>query len=244
MHSPVEGFNADSLYNALELIQPDVILYEVDSSFFDTDFKFKKELKSVEHEVTIKYLNENKEAIVRPYDFTGRNSYRINVGSRPVDNYTLKILDSLYKNDLLNENHKNIYEDYQELNGKLNEIALRGIQSFNDDVTDRVVEKRQHHQYTKLTTVVDALPVFDSLTHAKPDGSKITYKEGYSLAGDFWHKRNNAMANHILKFSKEFSGKKIVVLNGFFHRYYLTKLLSDKQEAYNFNLQELHTYYK
>ena len=42
VHQPVENFNADTLYDILVDIEPDVILYEVDSSFFTSSTPLSK----------------------------------------------------------------------------------------------------------------------------------------------------------------------------------------------------------
>lgn len=91
--------------------------------------------------------------------------------------------------------------------------------------------------------MINKIDVFDSLTVVKTDGNKITYREGYKRAGDFWDIRNITMAKNILTMTQKFQGKKIVVLNGFFHRYYLKSILSEKEEEYNFKLVEPEIFY-
>jgi len=244
LHSPVKNFNQDSLFSVLNKIKPDVILYEVDSTFFDENFNFKNELNSVEYYAVKKYLSLYKKTIIRPYDFTGRNSYRIEVGSRPVDNYTLKILDSFFKDNQLNKLHAETYDTYKMLNDTLNSIALNGegIKAFNSEYTDSIALLRQLYQYDKLLSLVRQLSVFDSLKHVTPAGKSITYQKGFALAADFWDKRNKAMSEHILHFTKEFSGKRIVVLNGFFHRYYLNKILKPLESDHGFIIKNLEDY--
>lgn len=122
VHSPTENFNADSLYNIFDKIKPDVILYEVDSSFFTDDFHFKNKLKGNEYLATTRYM-ENHQVIVRPYDFTGRNEYRIEIGSRPTDGKALKMLDSLFQTKQLGKECSDIYEQYKEINESLNNLA-------------------------------------------------------------------------------------------------------------------------
>ena len=135
VHQPVENFNSDSLYNILKKIQPDLILFEVDSSFFTQDFKFKKTWKSNENIATIKYM-DNFAVNVRPYEFTGRNEHRIKIGSRPTDSKASNLLDSLYKNNLLNSSDNKIYEDFLKVNDSLNSFAYLGAKAFNNLKTD------------------------------------------------------------------------------------------------------------
>lgn len=241
VHSPVENFNADSLYQILEKIKPDIILYEVDSSFFDKAFNFQKDLNSNEYFATSRYL-KNSRAVIRPYDFTGRNEYRINAGSRPADSKTLKMLDSLYGEKLLDQAQSQVYKEYMRLTETLNSFAYKGAKAFNNPRTDSIAALRQFYQYEKLLELVRSNAVFGETHVEKPDGERISYREGYQLASGFWHMRNQAMAKHILQMLEEFRGKRIVVLNGYFHRYYLITQLKPKQEAHSFQIKEFYEY--
>lgn len=237
VHQAVENFNSDSLYNILEKIQPDLILFEVDSSFFTQDFKFKKTWESNENIATIRYM-DNFEVDVRPYEFTGRNEYRIKIGSRPTDSKATNLLDSLYKNGLLTSSNNKIYEDFLKVNDSLNSFAYLGSKAFNNSKTDRIAQLRQEYQYKKLLNIMDEYPIFSSTFHRKNDGDSISYLEGYKRASEFWDIRNRTMAKNILHFTDEYRGKKILVLNGYFHRYYLDSLLRPEQEKNNFIIKD------
>ena len=45
--------------------------------------------------------------------------------------------------------------------------------------------------------------------------------------GQFWRERNEYMVNQIIKYSKQFAGKRIIILTGLDHKYYLKDKLSD-----------------
>jgi hypothetical protein len=141
VHQPVENFTPDSLYNILVKIKPDLILFEVDSSFFTKEFIFKKTWDSNENISTVKYMNTY-DIDVRPYDFTGRNEYRIKIGSRPTDNKASKLLDSLYRNNALNLREQKIYEEFLKVNDSLNSFALLGSKAFNNTTTDSIAQIR------------------------------------------------------------------------------------------------------
>ncbi len=241
VHQPVENFNSDDLYNILVKLKPDLILFEVDSSFFTQEFKFNKTWSSNENIATVKYINNHK-VDVRPYDFTGRNEYRIKIGSRPTDRKTTKLLDSLYIKGDLNVKETLIYEEFHEINDSLNSFAVLGPKSFNNNTTDSIAKVRQHYQYEKLMEIIKGRKVFSNTFHIKADGDSISYMEGYKRAGEFWHLRNKTMAKNILHFTKEYKGKRIVVLNGYFHRYYLNSLLKPKQEESGFTIKNFDEY--
>ena len=101
IHQSVPNYNSDTLFNILKKIRPDIILHEIDSSFFTSDFKFKYPSEENEQNAAEKYLKEYPKTKLRPFDFEGRNEYRKEKGMRPTDNLTIKMLDSLNENGLL-----------------------------------------------------------------------------------------------------------------------------------------------
>lgn len=241
VHQPVKNFNADSLYNILVDIKPDLILFEVDSSFFTPNFQFNKTWNSNENVATVKYMN-NFDVDVRPYDFTGRNQYRKDIGSRPTDSKTLKLLDSLYKNSALNNKDKTTYQEFLTISDSLNTFAYLGARGFNNSKTDSVAQIRQTFQYKKLLDVVNNYPIFSNTFYKITVNDSISYTEGYTRASRFWDLRNKTMAKHILHFIKENKGSRIVVLNGYFHRYYLNALIKPHQEKHDFIIKEFYEY--
>ncbi|WP_186757962.1 hypothetical protein [Echinicola salinicaeni] len=241
VHETVHNFNADSLYNILTKIKPDLILFEVDSSFFTQEFEFKKTWDSNENIATVRYMN-NFEVDVRPYEFTGRNEYRIKIGSRPTDSKAYEMLDSLYRNNQLDEPNKNIYQTFQAVNDSLNALAYLGVRAFNNPKTDQIAQKRQEYQYKQLLSIMAKYPIFSNTDYFKDDGDSISYFEGYKRASEFWDLRNHTMSKNILHFIKTQDYKKIVVLNGFFHRYYLNALIKPMQDELNFTIKEFYEY--
>ena len=241
VHQPVDNFNVDSLYNLLVKIQPDIILHELDSSFFTETLELKEqENGGLEHQATIKYVQDFPVKI-RPYEFEGRNEYRIEQGIRPTDGFTWELLDSLYKHNKLNQEHREIMMRYYQLTDSLNSFAFMGARAFNNSVTDEVARERQSVQYQELQTITNQRKEFAERTHTKSNGEKITYQEAYRLAGAFWDLRNQTMARNILTVVKQNPGARIVVLNGYFHRYYLISEL-EKQRDENFVIKDFYEY--
>lgn len=241
VHQPVENFTPDSLYNILVKIKPDLILFEVDSSFFTNEFDFKETWESNENIATVKYMN-NHEVDVRPYEFTGRNQYRIQTGSRPTDSKAFELLDSLYRTNRLDSSNQNIYQNFLKANESLNSLAYLGARAFNNPKADKTAEARQNIHYQELLGIMAEYPIFANTFHVKSDGDSISYFEGYKRAAAFWDLRNHTMSENILQFVKEYEGKRIVVLNGFFHRYYLKSLIKPREEELNFTIKEFYDY--
>lgn len=241
VHQPIQNFTPDSLYDILVKIKPDLILAEVDSSFFTEEFKFNKTWDSNENIATIKYM-ENFEVDIRPYEFTGRNEYRMKIGARPTDSKATAMLDSLYKSNELDPEGKKVYQRYLSINDSLNALVYSGARGFNNSQTDELARIRQLYQYKELLKIMNEYPVFASTFLVKDDGDSISYAEGYKRASDFWDLRNQTMGKNILHFVDEYKGKRIVVLNGFFHRYYLNSLIKPKQKEKNFVVKDFYEY--
>lgn len=239
VHEPVANFTPDSLYKILAEIKPDLILFEVDSSFFTKQFKFKKTWDSNENIATVEYMNRF-DVAVRPYDFTGRNEYRKRIGSRPTDGLALQLLDSLYKKNMLDAPSEKIYQEFLEVNDTLTAFAYLGAKAFNSSLVDSIAQKRQHYQYNELLKIMEKHAVFANTYFVKNSNDSISYLEGYKKASEFWDLRNTAMAKNILHFAEEFRGSRIVVLNGFFHRYYLNSLIKEKQGELGFMVKEFY----
>ncbi|WP_149272916.1 ChaN family lipoprotein [Pareuzebyella sediminis] len=241
VHQPISNFNSDSLYNILVKINPDLILFEVDSSFFTPQFTFKKTWDSNENIATVRYMDEF-DVDVRPYEFTGRNDHRKKIGSRPTDDLALNLLDSVYRNNGLDSVDEKTYETFLKVNDTLNSFAFLGARAFNNPRTDKVAQTRQRYQYQDLLQVMERYPIFSNTYFIKNKNDSISYLEGYKRASKFWDLRNTTMAKHILHFAKAYRGKRIVVLNGYFHRYYLTALLEPKQQENGFIIKNFEDY--
>jgi hypothetical protein len=240
LHNPKPNFNSEILFDILEDIKPDLILLEGDSSFFTTDFRLKKALNSNETMASTKYAEKYPMTKLRPYGFEGRIQHRINIGSRPTDGLTTKLLDSLNKANLLSASEANIFNKWQALIEPLKVLASKSPENFNNPTTDSICAERQYYQYKMLTKITNTRDEFANRFHIKPNGQKISYRDGYQLANEFWDLRNQTMAKNIMRMVELNKAKRIVVTNGFMHRYYLIKELKRLTKGKNIILKEFY----
>ena len=238
LHQPEPNFNPDVLLEILEDVKPDFILRELDSSFFTPDFRHKDVQNSNEGMASERYVEKYPEAQLRPYEFEGRNEYRINIGSRPTDGLTTKLLDSLNKAGLLSASEAEIHNKYKALLEPLKVSATKSPEHFNNPTTDSICKERQYYQYQMLAKITDTREEFSTRFHTKPNGEKISYRDGYKLAGEFWDLRNQTMAKNIMRIAEQNQGKRLVVLCGFMHRYYILSELKKSTEGKNIVLKE------
>ncbi|SFW61353.1 hypothetical protein [Cellulophaga fucicola] len=238
LHKPESNFNSEILFNILEDVQPHFILEELDSSFFTSNFRHKNVSDSNERMASEKYIEKYPTTKLRPYEFEGRNEYRINTGSRPTDGLTTKLIDSLNNVGLLSNTEAKIDNKYKALLEPLIILASKSPENFNNSTTDSICAERQYYQYKMLRKITDKRDEFENQYYTKPNGEKISYRDGFKLAGDFWDLRNKTMAKNIMRISEQNKGKRIVVLCGFMHRYYILSELKKLTKNKNIILKE------
>jgi hypothetical protein len=242
LHKPEPNFNSETLFTILEDVKPDLILHERDSSSFDTNFRFVETPTENEGMASSKYIKKYPYTQLRPYEFEGRNEYRINIGSRPTDGLTTKLLDSLNKANLLSPSEATIHNKYKALLEPLIVLASKSPENFNNPTTDSICAERQYYQYKMLPKITSVRDEFATHFHTKPNGEKISYRDGFQLACDFWDLRNQTMAKNIMRISEQNKGKRIVVLCGFMHRYYLLSELKNLTKGKYIVLKEFYDY--
>ena len=228
VHESSDILNPEMLFTVLNDIKPDILLQENDSEQIKTYFADIR-ATSNEQNASLKYLENYPETLNLPFEFEGRNTYRKSNGMTPTDNLTIKLIDSLYNNNLLSVESSKIFKDYLEANAALIEFSKKGFKALNSIEFDSMNRYRQNIQHKLLPKITESEPIFAEHFVTKPDGQKISFRDGYKLWCNFWDLRNNSMAINIIRTSYQHKGKKIVVLTGVQHKYYIKELL----EKYN-----------
>ncbi|PQJ78604.1 hypothetical protein [Polaribacter porphyrae] len=235
LHFETEKLKRHHFYNRIDSISPDIILYEgiestVKRMVKRTDFiaqlmnAFKKE-KKIESAVVLKYLDKNLDCKVLPYEWEIRDKYhrkyKLRKNSKNMINGVLK----LYSNKLLNEEETAVIDSFLVINKSLVTIDNNPtINKINNLKTDSILRKRQNYIYNKIPKIAR------NRKELKKYFDFIPFHESY------WDTRNKAMAQNILNHIKLNPNKKIIVLNGFYHRYYLIDELKKYELYYSFRL--------
>ncbi len=224
VHESSNILNPEMLFKLLDEIKPDILLQENDSEQIATYFDDVKP-NSNEQNASLKYLKKYPKTLNLPFEFEGRNAYRKSNGMTPTDNLTIKLIDSLYSNNLLNIENSRIYKNYLDANKSLIAFSKKGFNALNSIEFDSINKYRQNIQHHSLTKITDSETIFSKRFVTKPNGQRISYQEGYKLWCNFWDLRNNSMAINIIRTAYQHKGKKIVVLTGVQHKYYIKELL-------------------
>jgi hypothetical protein len=142
--------------------------------------------------------------------------------SKNIINSVLK----LYNNKLLNEVETAVIDSFLVVNKLLVAIDNNAtISQINSSKTDSILKERQNYIYNKIPKI------------AKNKKELKKYFDIIPFHESYWDTRNKAMVQNILKQIKQNLNKKIVVLNGFYHRYYLIEELKKYEEEFEFVLK-------
>lgn len=241
LHKSTDNVTYDDLYNLLEKIKPNIILFETDSSSFDKEMNFKtrwwrmklpdlldKYKQSNLEEIAVqKYLYHNKNAIVRPYEWSLRDKFHKEYNILTTPNLVFQKLDKLNSNNKLTRTQKSVLENFYSLTNQLDKFGDSTLYEINTAFQDSIARDRQNVQYHQIKTIID---INDSL---------IEFREFYKINEAYWDLRNLAMVSNIEKYIKQNPKSRIVVLNGYFHRYYLRQELIKKETVLKFKLKEI-----
>lgn len=236
VHFETDNFKRDDLYVYLDSISPDIILYEggknsVNRMMNRTDFfmqimyTFSKK-NNVESYVTLKYVNDHPQTKVLPYEWEERDSYHFKHDYRSRSAEMIGSLIKLYRQNLTSSSESSIIEEFDALNKELNKIGSYGtVQEINNQNTDSIARNRQLYMYVYLPEIIKQRKELEE------------YEDFLPIHTQYWDIRNKAMASNILKQIKLNPNKRIVVLNGFYHRYYLIEELKKQEAELNFSIK-------
>ncbi|MGB3849151.1 MAG: hypothetical protein WA958_04240 [Tunicatimonas sp.] len=222
VHARTKNFNPDSVLNILSKLKPDLILVELDSSFFDDEFNLKIRTPTNETIGIKKYVSKRPTPI-RPYDVRGRKR-AINVIE--VEAESLDRISSIKQR--LDASQRQTYIDFKRTNEEVISFLKKKPREINQIYTNVLVEQNQLLMYKGLLEIIESRSELDDL------------KVGYRQCGVFWDYRNKRMVQHILSFLNMdvFRNKTIVLFTGFIHKYYLLNQLMPKQEMGGFVIKE------
>jgi hypothetical protein len=237
VHFPTKLINADTIYSAIKKVRPDIILLELDSSFFTSQFQLKQLYDENEIQAADKYIKENRNCIIRPYDFEGRNKYRVDMGFAQSDK-VLKRLAMMYYANKLNTVAVSSWKKFQELTDSLDVIGKMDLDTINSIRTDNLVCERQFYQYKKIKEIINNKEEFLTSFEVSSKGDTLTYREIFNRYAYFEEWRNRVMVENILKIIGQNPGKRILVLTGFYHRDFLLTELTFKETALHFVIKE------
>ncbi len=228
-HTETRFVNTDSLLLVLQKVKPDLILDEMQSpSGYYTKEKELRELPASyklrtklgignklppEKMVLYEYRKIDPSIIIRPFDIyiEDRNKY-IRQDSEWENKFFGIVNDPKYFNTF-SSYQIDLFLQYTRLNNFLYDLTQKSYFDMNQpDVSDSL-RKMIALSDPFIISIVDSVAVAGSL------------KPYYDKKKNFWRERNEKMASNIIEYIQEYPGKRIAVLTGLLHKYYLMDLL-------------------
>jgi hypothetical protein len=231
VHSKTNYYDVQIICNIIKKVNPDLILVELDSSFFTSDMAVKPEFEniSLENKAVSDYIKEIFVPI-RPYDIEGRNkiyekqnyfklqkdlSAELNraVQDSLLDSKSYILLDAVYRFDDIAKSF------YSESPGVINSSAC-----------DVAIESKNYYDGEGMLQIVSSVPALSG------------FIEFCKFKRDFWISRNNTMVKKITMWKNQLHPKTILVLCGFEHRYYLRNGLEKLSSQESIKIKDYQSY--
>jgi pheromone shutdown protein TraB len=231
VHSPTPKFTEETLVNILRKVGPDLILLELDPSFFDSSFVLPEQYQniSLENKAVIAY-GKTTSVKLRPFDIEGRNKFYQEHDYFKRELSLNQEISRMYGTGQLPLEAKLLFEGLMALAAVRDSCGAESPEVINSSACDTAIEKKQHYAFKGIGQIVELTP---SLKEFKPF---------WILADDFWGRRNDTMVRNIIKYSKELQARKVVVLCGYEHRYYLRNKLTEQAPKEGFVIREYRDY--
>ena len=228
VHEECSYMNRDSVYNILLKIKPDVILIELDSSFFTSDFSFNIDPDPFWGNQMLgayKYHSLHK-VDLRPFDIQGRNEWYRKTNYFDNQDKMWNDVLRLYENNELSKKDKEDVELIQ-LVLNYNGMTFSSVKDLNMNMTVKFLSLREKIIYSKMLSIIE-------------NTEKLQHWIGFAQQwAAHWYERNAIMANNIKKIASEYKGKRVVILVGLEHKPGLLDLLDNSTD---FIIREYWTY--
>lgn len=215
--------NADSLLRVLNKIKPDVILMELEAKHFTQDFKFdtatyplKDYLVTSENRASYTY-QQQRGIQLRPFDIEGRHAFYEKEKYRERENKLFAAMMAMYKSNQLSAACKTDFELLLLALSSYSTLSFRSLKESNSDVSTKFIA---------LKSAVDLDLMISIVKRTNALAGWLAFAE---LRKTYWQQRNTVMCENIVRYSREFAGKRMVVLVGNDHRYILKNMLKERQ---------------
>lgn len=233
VHFSTENVNADSIYNVLLRLRPDVIMMESDSTNFNEDFSFKKTYDENEYNAVIKYQSTFPEVRVRPIGFQGRNAYRKKIGLYPEAIKVFKELNRLADGNQFSRLEQKKWDQFAKIWLQGDSIAKSTLEVINSSYTEQLVADILRFQYDELLQIVNNREEFETNYLVDARDETISLKNYFTKWCQFeYEDRNKRMARNIELVVSKNSGQRMIVLMGFKHKAPILKILKDTDGHY------------
>lgn len=234
LHFENNSVKRDDFFRYISSISPNIILYETANinrvlnrtNFFNQLNIVLKGKNKIESFIVHRYLKYHPETKVFGYEWKDRDEFHFKHSYASTSSEMIGSLIQLYNQNQLNEAEVKILKEYLTLNNSLNKISSSGsVDEINSLETDSIAFHRQNYMYNFLPTII------------KEKNELEKYHSFADVHMGYWDKRNQEMVSNIIEHIKLHPNKRLLILTGFFHRYYLIDELKKQEKKLNFKLK-------
>ncbi|MFN7823178.1 MAG: hypothetical protein ACK5PO_09520 [Bacteroidota bacterium] len=242
VHVENECRNADSLFNILQDIKPDLILSETDtlSGYFKSDYtlieppgwyKMARKINvgkkmPPEMEVLYKYLNYDSTIKCFPFDMPILNRKDNVVVNNNKEKEWVAIVNKAYSENKITANLLPHFGLYLEYNNYYVSILNKSYSDINRKVVSDSIRSFMALEKEVNPKLIEILPELVKLEEWQKKNSQE------------WLHRNEVMAKNVIRFTELSKSKKTVILTGLLHKYILKDLLSSSNTDGKYELVE------
>lgn len=216
VHESTENFNSDTLLNIFNKIKPDVILVDCDTSYMTPEFKLKEDIEYMFPEtIAITEYSKNNPVKLRPYDINGRDVF---LDDPERQSHQYNFFNEIYtfnENKEFEPDAQRLYDKIQSMTDLAWEMSNARASYINSAEGSSGIDTINYYTYDGMKILIDKTPALSK------------YESYWNDEYEFTQKRNETMLKNILRFKKQFKGKRIIVLCGFAHKNFLKKNLNE-----------------
>ncbi len=231
VHAPTPNFDERTLAEILKRVEPDLILLELDPSFFDASNNLSEKYQgvSLEAKVATAYARAAG-ARLRPFDIEDRNRFYQEHDYFNREARLNQEVGRLYASGQLSTEARLLFETLLSLSAVRDACGAERPEVVNSSACDTAVERKHHYAFKGLARVIELSPALKEMAPF------------WALAEDFWARRNAAMVRNILTHTKELRPRLALVLTGFEHRAFMKKRLAESAPVEGFTVREYRDY--
>jgi hypothetical protein len=231
VHNATPNYGKEQLVAILQRVNPAAVLFETDSSFFDKDVPQllpQYRTSGLESEAVVAFQQGTQVPVI-PYDIEGRNKiYQEHAYFERQSGFS-QAVGTLHREKLLSPEAERMLQEVMATGNMLAAFGQDRPDAINSSGCDAAVA----HKHQADATVGAIIALTPALSQ---------FAEYAKFNDEFWAQRNETMVTNIVNQTKKFSGKRVAVLCGFEHRYYLMRLLKALDEKSGISVREYWSY--
>lgn len=230
VHAATDKYSSQDLVRIFERVRPDVILFEYPADMMTPSFEFKSVIKDdLEQQAVLQYAKQ-RAVQIRPYDIDGRNNFFQRTSYFAEQRRCNQELNAQINAKGLSPEAQKVLGALDAANARRDAIGKSDPPTINSFASDTAIDEKQWLMNQGIPEIVRLTPTLKSC------------EAFWNLSRAYWIKRNNEMVRNIKRFAGEFAGRRLVVLCGFEHRYYLRSHLYDWDESPGYVVKEYWEY--